>query len=490
MRFHALTPDKLLPQAVDLAYVAGLEAIPWRSVNSLADGILTIDRTVCESGNLYIPWDVPGIGQRVLSTCTLMERNEPYCLVTELARGTLHRARSLVADMETQQLEVPSEARDLLHQGLDALFTAITDRSVAEASSQQAISLASRAIELLSKAAVAGQLEELTTGDQSLSSVLVGTLVDDVLESDLLAQPFLAAFHSASVPFRWNQSQQAAGDFDWSTVDDQVRWCKSNGLQVIGGPLIQLDPLSLPESAYGLANNYDQFEAAAIHYARLVVKRFEEQVDIWVCAGRLNVPGAIAFSEEQKLRLAVATLEAVRSAAPRTPVVISFDQPWAEYLAAEDFDLSPLHFADALVRADLGVAGVGLEMNLSYWPGGTQPRDLLAVSRHIDRWSLLGIPLLVYLTLPSQVGVAPQTIGAARVVPHSADRPEQPAVGQDAAADLVRLLLTKPALHGIIWNQWSDVQAHEFPFAGLINADGRPKPLLTDLAGIRKALLK
>ena len=33
MRFYAPMPDKLLPHAVDLAYVAGLEAIPWYSRN-------------------------------------------------------------------------------------------------------------------------------------------------------------------------------------------------------------------------------------------------------------------------------------------------------------------------------------------------------------------------------------------------------------------------------------------------------------------------
>ncbi len=90
LRFHAPSPEKLLPHAAELAYLAGLEAIPWRSHNQLADGILTLERSISESGNLYIPWNIPRIGQRVLSTCTLMERERPYTLVTELARGTLH----------------------------------------------------------------------------------------------------------------------------------------------------------------------------------------------------------------------------------------------------------------------------------------------------------------------------------------------------------------------------------------------------------------
>ena len=51
-----------------------------------------------------------------------------------------------------------------------------------------------------------------------------------------------------------------------------------------------------------------------------------------------NLEGLLAFSEEQRLRLAVAMIEVVRDTSSRTPVVISFDQPWAEYLAADDYD--------------------------------------------------------------------------------------------------------------------------------------------------------
>ena len=219
------------------------------------------------------------------------------------------------------------------------------------------------------------------------------------------------------------------------------------------------------------------------------MQRFDDVVDIWVCAGRLNVPGAIDFSEEQKLRLAVASIEAVRHASSSTPVVISFDQPWSEYLAGEDFDLSPLHFADALVRAELGVAGVALEMNLGFWPHGTLPRDLLAISRHIDRWSLLGIPLLVYLTMPSQISADPQAIGSARVVPHSPSQSDVPAVSQEMAGELIPLLLSKHSLHGIIWNQLSDAEPHEYPDSGLYDASMQAKPLLALLADFRSKYL-
>ena len=127
-------------------------------------------------------------------------------------------------------------------------------------------------------------------------------------------------------------------------------------------------------------------------------------------------------------------IETVReTSSARTPVVISFDQPWAEYLATNDYDLSPLHFADALVRAELGVGGVALEMNLGYWPGGCLPRDLLAISRHLDRWSLLGIPLIVYLTMPSSADHDPQAVGQSQVDPPRWQTPSVPAMDQSLA---------------------------------------------------------
>mgnify|MGYP001024942313 CR=1 FL=1 len=105
---------------------------------------------------------------------------------------------------------------------------------------------------------------------------------------------------------------------------------------------------------------------------------------------------------------------------------------------------------------ELGVGGIALEMNLGYWPGGCLPRDLLAVSRHLDRWSLLGMPLIVYLTMPSSGAPDPQAQGDAQVVARDGGDPATPAMNQDLARHLVPLLLTKPALHAVVWNQWSD----------------------------------
>src|SRR5262249_20935474 len=109
----------------------------------------------------------------------------------------------------------------------------------------------------------------------------------------------------------------------------------------------------------------------------------------------------LALNEEQRLQIAARAISKVKELDPSTPMIATFDQPWAEYLATEKLDLAPLHFADALVRGDLGLSGLGLEINVGYHPGATAPRTPLAFSRLVDTWSLLELPLVISLVLPS-----------------------------------------------------------------------------------------
>ncbi len=403
--------------------------------------------------------------------------------------GTLYRARALVAELESQQVAIPAGVREQIQQAVAKFIRAATRSAPAHEDALQTIRIACDVIAELCQDVLLAQVRHRRATDGPLSTLLVGRLGDQLIDEPHVAG-FLSTFHAASLPLRWRDLQPAADSFQDQLLDAQLAWCDQHDVRLLGGPLIQLDHFSLPAWVCNWENRYDAFEDAARKYVQRVVQRCDEAVDVWVCAGRLNVVGALKFSEEQRLRLAVATLEAVReSSSSRTPVVISFDQPWAEYLAADDYDLSPLHFADALVRAELGVGGVALEMNLGYWPGGCLPRDLLAISRHLDRWSLLGIPLIVYLTMPSSTDHDPQAVGQIQVIHRDGQTPSVPAMDQNLAGYLLPLLLSKPALHAIVWNQLSDADPHEFPHSGMFDGQGRAKPLWSVLAGLRKELL-
>lgn len=483
MLFHAPTPETLPCGAVERAYVAGIEGVPWRSWNQWAGGILTVERSTNESGSLYIPWDVAEKGTRVLSTCSLMERETPYCLATELARGTLHRLRVFVGTIESAGGTVPAEIKQLVHSARQHFFVAITSPFCEMKPAEAAIRDASAAIDQL------GQLHNRTSAanggarSDAHGPVLAGRLDQSVPTK---ADRFLTAFGGALVPCRWRDLQADPGRIEWAAADAQIAWCRQHDLRVLGGPLVQIDALHLPDWTHEFAADFDALEHRAIHYVDQVASRYEDDVDAWICAGRLNLPGSLGLDEEQKLRIAVSMVETVRRASPRTPVVVGFDQPWGEYLAQREDDLSPLYFADALVRADLGVAGIALEINLGYWPGGTQPRDLLEIMRHLDRWCLLGIPLIVLLTLPAAMGDDPNAVGAARIVPRSRHDDAAPAMDQTVVADMIRSLMGCSRLHAVVWNQWSDARPHEFPHSGLLDSSGQERPGLESFVAVRR----
>jgi len=488
MRFRAMTPDAVLPQAVEQAYIAGIEAIPWYSRNTWSEGCLTIDRGVSESGNLHIPWSVPGHGQPVLSTSTLMERREPYALELELARGTVHRARALVAELQADGIAVPDTVTADLARAVTSFIRTATDGTTAAEDALLAIRLSCDAIAALYRDTLPGRLAMQCTETGPLSTLLVGRLGNLPLNA-VEADAFVASFHAASLPCRWRDLAPTPHEFREDLLEQQLAWCEERDLRILGGPLIQLDHASLPEWALRWEGQYDAFENAVRGHVRQVLQYGHDAVDVWVCAGRLNIDGALRFSEEQRLRLAVATIETVHETAPRAPVVISFDQPWAEYLATNDYDLSPLHFADALVRAELGVGGVALEINLGYWPGGSLPRDFLAISRHLDRWSLLGIPLIIYLTLPSSSAGDPHATSPAQGVLAGTQDGRELAMDQSLSEFILPLLCSKPAVHAVVWNQWSDREPHEFPHSGLVDGLGQLKPTVAQLTRIRQTFL-
>jgi hypothetical protein len=182
----------------------------------------------------------------------------------------------------------------------------------------------------------------------------------------------------------------------------------------------------------------------------------------------------------------VRSVEIVRSLDPDAPVVISLDQPWAEYTSRRDLDFPPLHFADALVRAGADLFGLMLEINLGYDPGGTLPRTPLEFSRQLDYWSILGLPLFVSITVPGGAGDDPAAGRRVQLPPGQWTAGRQ----QAWAGQYVPLLFSKPYIAGVFWNQLRDGEPHEFPHGGLIDAEDQPKPALQTLATIRRTHLE
>ncbi len=494
MRFFVPRRQRVPEGALQRAYLAGIEGIPWRAESEwfeAADGPhaeFVLERSEEESGNLFFPWNIEGRGELTLATASLMEREQPYNLPVELARGLVNRLRNHAADWRAAGLILPPEFDDQLHRASAAFIQAV----IAQDRPEQA---ADRAEEAMVLSLDAGDVlidqycqQALAARHQQTGQLptMLGAVLDWRPLDDDSATALLTASNTAAIDFCWREIEPSAGKFNWEPFDRQVQWCRDHGLRIISGPLLQTTARHLPDWLYLWEDDFEQLQAYIAQFIRATIARYKGKVQIWNCAARMNVRGAMALTEEQRLRLVVTAIEEVRRSDATTPTIISFDRPWAEYMAQDDLDLSPLHFADSLVRAELGVAGVGIEVNLGYWPGGTLPRDLLEINRQLDRWSVLNLPLIVYLTVPSGLAAADSNNASARPPLAGFAGGPSPETQQAQVQRLAPLLLAKPYVQGVIWNQLCDAYADEFALGGLFDTQPSAKPVVSALAAMRR----
>lgn len=486
MRFAIPRPERLVSGAVEQAYLAGSDGVPWECRAWLEQDTLVIERDTRESGCLYFPWHVPGRGRVQLCSGTLMERGRPYCLPVELARGTLHRLRQQLAQWSMGGLGGASGFAEPLAAACALLARAVTSQehpllahAFAEDAIRQALDLADQLCTAYVEPMLAARRASAGGG-----GLLWGSRLQAPLEG-AREEPFKSLCNLAVVGQTWAAWEPRLGDYDFERTDALVAWCQRHQMRCCLGPLLTMDRHHLPDWLF-LDDSYEEVAPCALALVEAVVQRYRGKVHLWHVAARMNQEGPLGFSEEHRLRLVVEAVDRVRSLDGRTPLVVSFQQPWGEAIARQDQELTPLYFADTLLRGELGLSGIGIELAYGYWPGGTLPRDPLEVSRQLDRWEQLGAPLMVIVAAPSSSAPDPLASHPARPLPDLQEGGLTPAWQQKLASWLLPLLLAKPLVQAIVWDPWQDDAPHELAHGGLWDAAGQPKPALHTWAELRR----
>jgi len=488
MRFLVPRRQRVSDDAVERAYFSGLDDVPWASRTQWTDDGLALRRAESDSGNLHIPWRVAGHGELMLSTGSLIERERPYHLSVELARGTLNRLRNQIALWQPAGLSLPDEVQSNIALACQRLARAATSQDNpldADDLADESLAASLSAVQCLGAAYTD---QALNSRKQAPAMTLMGVNLGSCLLKEHVLKEIVASFNAAVVPMVWRDIESREGKQDWTLCDRQIDWCRSQGLKICGGPLLELDRWSLPDWLYLWEGDDENLMAFVADHVGAVVQRYRGKVHVWNCASRLNVSDVLGLSEQQRLRLAVLVIETIRQSDPRTPLVMTIDQPWAEFMSRQETELSPIYFADALVRADLGLAGIGLELNVGYHPDGTQPRDLLDFSRQLDRWGCLGLPLLVFLTAPS----SDQRDSAARLPAQPVRWFEGETFAESEAKwlrEFLPLLLAKQPVQGVLWNQLLDSKPHDYAHGGVFDASDQSKPVLESFAAVRQKYL-
>ena len=487
MRFTLQHRDRISAAALKGIYVAGSEEIPWSTRASWEDDILVVERTISDSGAVYVPWRVDGLGQCILSTATLAERLRPYQLEVELARGLLNRIRNRVFIWEWLGLETPEEFHGQLTEATEKFSRAATSQkkpSEAAGLALEAIDLALGASDELVRCFA--QQAIVSRQQQTPIPALLGVSMSPKAAGVDIRRQLVSACNIVQLPVSWRALELQEGSRDWKHTDEQLAWCQKAGLKVAAGPLLRMDDAGIPDWMYLWEDDFENLLRLVLEHVQAVVTRYCGRVHLWHVASRVNTGTLLGLEEEQRLQLVAQVLELVRKIDSRTPTVVSFDQPWAEYLTERDQDLAPIHYADALVRAGLGISGFGLELNVGSQPGGSSMRPTFEIGRLLDQWSVWGMPLMITLTAPSGSDADPLAKKETEVQLESASEGSDPQ--ERWAASVLPLLIARASVQIVLWNQLRDSEPHEFPHAGLFDANDQAKPTLQLMRDLRKSL--
>lgn len=479
MRF-VVDPPELLDQCPEMrqGYITGVDGRVYATRVESEGAMALFRRQTSESGKVHVPFPVEGFGRPVLTTASLPEREAPYVLAVELLRGKLSELRDQSAAWEQVRMAIPDRFRNLAREAFRRFASAcqaLESPGNATRIAAEGLKIACTAADVLMDAYVVQRAASMRANVNHPPS-LVGCTLDSAILTSPLKEMMRRSMTSAIVPIEWTRIEAVEGDCQWDEVDALVQYGIDNRMVVIGGPLIDLSSGGLPGWLAPWASDTLNLPSFVCDYVETAVGRYQGRIRMWEVSACGNLGGALGLSEEHRLALVARTLETAYRRDSDSQFFVRVAQPWGEYQARGQHRLTAFQFVDALIRSNLGLTGVTLEIAAGYKGRGSLSRDRLSISRLIDMWSLLGIQIHVVLACPSNSGPDPLA---------SVEIPVESGVwksswSESAQAEWIEavlpMLAAKPVVSGVFVSHLSDGTPHRFPHAGLVRADGKPKP--------------
>ncbi len=466
------------------AYVVGLDRSPTRGTVEIRQGILSVNRQEPESGRLVIPFTTRRLGRLVLSTATLAERAQPYDLALELARGTVNDLLNQNAEWEALGLQRTGPLNEHLKASRHFLSKAVTANLAADVETFANLAI-ENAIEggRILAGLYAQEVTQRRRELKSLSGTSLALEVPETILSSPLPSTITKGFTGGRVHCQWGTVVPDSGRFNWNVLDAQMDWCAERNLTPSIGPLIDLRPHALPDWLWLWQGDFDAIVDQATELTQATLERYRGKISTWQLVHRVCSSKILGLSEEEQIRLTARLVQVARQIEPRAHLIVGFDRPWGDRLATGNTTLGPLHLADALAHADLGLSGIALEFAPGYQAPGSPLRELLEFSRLLDLYSLIGLPLHISLAIPSSTEPDTTVAGLASADPTAWPEPVDESLQWSWAKNWLELAVAKPFVKSVTWLEASDANPRLYTHSGLVRPDGSPKPLSTWVEG-------
>ena len=110
---------------------------------------------------------------------------------------------------------------------------------------------------------------------------------------------------------------------------------------------------------------------------------------------------------------------------------------------------------------------------------------------------MLQLPLVISLQLPNESVASDNTSPGFHGIGLPPSKDESSVVDVEPSTwsehrimHLMELIVAKPGVQVVFWNQLSDHDNPNHPMAGLLDSEGNPKPVVTSLRNLRESYLE
>lgn len=471
-----------------VAYDLSLLPVPLPSRAVVDDGRLCLFHDLSESGHVLVPWLITDKGCRIVESASLCNRNKPYRLLVELARGELHQLRQHVEEWTAIGLELPQDFTRALRDVTRLFIAALSeeDAAVQDRTASVVLEQCGRLSDQLVREFTSQMFETRIQEEGRLSTRLAAQIAEPWGTS---RSEYMETCNAVHLNVSWRQVEEIEGQCRWQVWDQLLTEASQAAVPITVGPLVDLSVHALPEWLLAHRGDLPTLAALMCDYVETVIQRYRSIVRRWIIAAGLNVADPLGLDDDQRLRLAQRLLTAALQVDPELEVGLRLAQPWGDYLCDKDSTISPLMFADDLLRSGLSLAIVDLEVRFGPMPRASLARDLLDTVRMLGLYEILGVPLAVTLALPASLEKPTKDQTASTLCPLFLANwgPKDQA---EWGAALTALALCLPHVQAVTWESWTDRPAPAFPSIGLLDAEGCPRPLFHHWRQLRSRFLQ
>lgn len=475
------------------AYLVGTDSVPLRADIRFENGEIVCEKRTAGPAALALVWPVEGVGKLLLETARLPERDRPYHLHREMARGHLMRL--------TQKREDWGLLDDSLLPELAPNFTKARARFVESVKADDPLEVAGHADEALRLAIESAERLSVNYAEALLARRhqiggfgrrTFGCGIDLSNTSDAYRNRLVDAFDFAYVPVRWRDIEPREQEVVWDHIDPWVDWLSKRRIPIRMGPLVSFHEDDLPDWTYIWENDFETARDLVFNHIRRVVSRYSSFVQSWEVISGIHCDNCFQFNFEQLMELTRLAGAVCKQISPRSQAIVRLRALWGEYYARNQRSIPPMLYADMAVQSSVAFDAFGLDLSFGLAADGYFVRDMFQISSMLDRLAGLGKPFHISaIAVPaSHAGHRTAADGNSLTVARGGVWHGQwdESMQAEWTKQFVEIALSKPFVETVCWSSLSDRQDAAIPQSGLLGADLQPRPAYDVVRRIRKQI--